>query len=185
MNAAELGHALHQTAHLKAEVLFDLLGGDVGVFDNIVQEARRNHAGTGTDIAQQVRHCNRMANVGLAAGTHLTVVQLKGEMEGRSEQAFSVGGATVTGTGGHVLNAAAQPLGQLDAVIGWAMDLAQIQLSSQCRTRCRRLLRSSCLRCAGHRLEHAALPFSPSYAAAETNRPHVRVCRRNHWQGER
>ena len=52
VNAAELGNPLHQRPHLGTEVLFDLLSGDTGVLHHVVQEARSDHAGAGTDIAQ-------------------------------------------------------------------------------------------------------------------------------------
>ena len=52
VNAAELGNPLHQGPHLGAEMLFDLLSGDLGVLHHVVQEARSDHAGAGTDIAQ-------------------------------------------------------------------------------------------------------------------------------------
>ena len=117
VDTAQLGDPLHQPAHLRSEVLLDLLGGDVRVFHHVVQEAGGDHAGAGADVAQQIGHRHRMADVGLTAGAHLAVVQLIGEVEGGGEKTFGVGGAAVTGTGGHVLDAAAQPVRQGDAVI--------------------------------------------------------------------
>jgi hypothetical protein len=52
-----------------------------------------------------------MTDVGLTAGPHLAVVQLKGEVEGGGQQALRIGGAAITNAGRHVLDAAAEPFG--------------------------------------------------------------------------
>ena len=96
-----------------------------------MQEAGGDHTGAGADVAQQVGHCHRMADVGLAAGPHLAVVQLIGEVKGGSEQPFGVGGAAVAGAGGHVLDAAAQPVRQGNAVVVGAADGPRAAQSSR------------------------------------------------------
>ena len=82
MNAAQLGDPLHQAPDLRAEVLLDLLRRDLGVLHHVMEEAGRDHPGTGTDVPQEIRDGDRMADVGLTASPHLAVVQLKGEIEG-------------------------------------------------------------------------------------------------------
>ena len=52
VNAAQFGHTLHQLPHFGAEVLLDLVGGDIGVFHHVMQEPGRDHAGARTDIPQ-------------------------------------------------------------------------------------------------------------------------------------
>ena len=178
VNATQLGDPLHQAPHLRAEVLLDLLGRDLGVLHHVMEETGGDHPGTRTDVPQQIGDGDRMADVGLTAGPHLAVVELKGEIEGGGQQRFGVGGAAFPSSGGNVLDAGVQPRRQLNAVVRGAVDDASTECSpgdlavssgrcpvgggSVCRT--------------GDRLEHSALRFAPSYAGALTNRPQVRVC---------
>ena len=106
MDAAELGDALHQGPHLRPKMLLDFLGDDVGVLDNVVEEARRNHPRTRADIAQQIGHRNRMNDVGLAGGPKLTFVELVSKIESRGQQGFPIGGAAVPRPRGSMLDAA-------------------------------------------------------------------------------
>ena len=117
MDAAELGDALHQGPHLRPKMLLDFLGDDVGVLDNVVEEARRNHPRTRADIAQQIRHRDRMNDVGLTGGPELTLVELVGKIERRGQKRFPIGGAAVPGTWGSILDAALQPHGQGHPII--------------------------------------------------------------------
>ena len=111
VDASEFGDPLHQSAHLGAEMLLNLLRGDLRVLHHVVEETGGDHAGAGADVPQQIGHRHRVADVGLTAGPHLAVVELESEMEGRRQQPFGVGGAAVSGAGGHVLDAAPQPVG--------------------------------------------------------------------------
>ena len=52
MNATKLGDPLHQLTHFRAEMLLDLLERYIGVFHHIVEEARRDHWSTRSDITQ-------------------------------------------------------------------------------------------------------------------------------------
>ena len=116
MDAAELGHPLHQGPHLSAKVLLNLGGGDVGVLDHVVEKPGGNHAGAGADIAQQVGHRHRVNDVGLATGAHLAVVELEGEVKGGRQQGVAVGRTGGARGGEALVDAAAQPGRQWDAV---------------------------------------------------------------------
>ena len=82
MDAAQLGDALHQLPHLRAEVPFDLFEAHIGVFHHIVEETSGDDRRAGADVAQQIRHGHRMNDVGLPGGSHLLAVELVGEIKG-------------------------------------------------------------------------------------------------------
>ena len=82
VNPTKLGDPFHQFPDLSPEVLLNLLGGDVRVLNDVVQETRSDHACTGADVSQQIRHSHRMHDVRVAAGTELPLVELETEIEG-------------------------------------------------------------------------------------------------------
>ena len=86
MKTAKFGDALHQFTDLRSEMTLQLLWSDVGVLHHIVQEACGDHAGAGTDVPEEIGHRHRMNDVGVSAGTELTLMQLKGEIKRSSEQ---------------------------------------------------------------------------------------------------
>ena len=84
----QLGDPLHERPHLRAKMLLQLISGEVGVFHHIVEKARGNHRRTGTDIPQKIGHRHGVNDVGVAAGTELTFVELEGEIESGRQQRF-------------------------------------------------------------------------------------------------
>ncbi len=103
--------------HLLAEVGFDLLEADVGVFHHVVQEPGGDHRGAGADVPQQIRHSHRVNDVRLTGGPHLAPVQLEGEIKGGGQQRLRIGGTGLPTAGGNVLDAMAEPFRQGDAVL--------------------------------------------------------------------
>ena len=97
-------------------MLLNLGGGDVGVLDHVVEKPGGNHAGAGADIAQQVGHRHRVNDVGLATGAHLAVVELEGEIKGGRQQGVAIGRTGGARRGEALVDAAAQPGRQGDAV---------------------------------------------------------------------
>ena len=122
VNASQLGDPLHQGAHLGTEMQLDLLGCDLGVLHDIVQEAGSNHGSAGPDVAQQVCDRHRMNDVRLAAGPELALMQLVGEIKSRSQQGLGVDRAALAVAGRDMANAILQPGGQRDAVVGGLVD---------------------------------------------------------------
>ena len=117
VDAAELGDPLHQFTHLRTEVELDLIRGDVGVLDHIMEEPSSDHRGTGTDVSQQISHGHRMDDVWVSTGPELALVELKAEIKGRHQQRLGIGGAALANARRHVGDALPQPLRQSNAVI--------------------------------------------------------------------
>lgn len=90
MNASQLGDALHQRPHLGAKMGFQLLGAHFGVLDHVVEETGGNHAGTCADVTEQIGDGDRMDDVRLAGGSHLTGVELVGEIKGAGQQRVGI-----------------------------------------------------------------------------------------------
>ena len=124
VNAAELGHPLHQGPHLGAEAGLDVLRGDLGVLHHVVQKAGGDHRRTGADVPQEIGHRNRVNDVGLAAGSKLPRVKLEGEVEGGRQQGLGVGRAGVAIARRHVPHALGEPFRQRDPVILGTCDRA-------------------------------------------------------------
>ena len=117
VNAAELGDPLHQFTHLGTEVQLDLIGGDVGVFDHVVEEPCGDHRSAGADVPQQISHRHRMDDVRVSTGPELALVELKAEIKGRHQQRLGIGWAALANAGRHIGDALPQPVRQIDAVI--------------------------------------------------------------------
>ncbi len=79
---AELGDAVDAAGHFVAEALADFVGGDAGVFHQVVQQAGFDgdqvHAHAGQDVGDH----EGMDHVGLAGLAQLAFVQLGGGAEG-------------------------------------------------------------------------------------------------------
>ncbi len=117
MNAPELGHAFHQRPNLGAEVLLQLPGRHLRVLHHVVKKAGGDHRRAGPDVAQQIRHGDGVDDVRLARGPKLPFVELKGEIEGRRQQRFGVGGTAVTRARRDVPHALLEPVGKRNAVV--------------------------------------------------------------------
>ena len=76
LDAADLGHALDQGGDLLAEGLLDLGRRDVGVFEDVVEEARDERRPVEVHVGQQVADFEGMAEVGLARTPDLALVGL-------------------------------------------------------------------------------------------------------------
>ena len=128
MNAAEFGDALHQGPHLHPEMLLDLLRGDVGVLDHVVEEAGSDHTGARSDVTEQVCHGHRMDDVRVTAGPELALVKLEAEVEGGHQKRFRIGRAALADARRHIADALTQPLRQGDAVVVGIADRMTAQL---------------------------------------------------------
>jgi hypothetical protein len=79
LDLVELGDAFDDVRDLLAEALGDLCGGNVGVFDGIVQQAGRDGRGIHLQFGQHLRYFKRMADVSLAGGAELAFMLLDAE----------------------------------------------------------------------------------------------------------
>ena len=93
LDFVELGDAFDDVRDLLAEALGDIAGGDVGVFDGIVQQAGGDGGGVHLELGEDLADFERMADVGLARGAALAFVFLDGERPGRADEVEVVGGA--------------------------------------------------------------------------------------------
>ena len=85
--AVELGDAVDQHRHLRAELRLHLPDQQVGVLDRVVQQGRRQRGGVHPDRGQQLRDGQRMRDVGRAGLARLAPVIVLGHLEGTQEQA--------------------------------------------------------------------------------------------------
>jgi hypothetical protein len=81
-----LGETVDQVRHLRAEVLFDHLERDVGVFDYVVQQPGGHADGVQLELRQYVRHFERVDQIGLARLSDLTPVLARGKQVGLAQQ---------------------------------------------------------------------------------------------------
>ena len=72
LDLVELGDAFDDVRDLLAEALGDLGGGDVGVFDGVVQQAGGDGGGVHLQFGEDLRDFERMDDVGLAGGALLS-----------------------------------------------------------------------------------------------------------------
>ena len=93
LDLVELGDAFDDVRDLLAEALGDLAGGDVGVFDGVVQQAGGDGGGVHLELGEDLRDFQWMADVGLAGGAALAFVLLDGKRPGRADEVEVVGGA--------------------------------------------------------------------------------------------
>ena len=83
---ADLGDALDDVQDVGAEELLDPLGVGQGVLDDVVEEPDRDAGRVHPHVGQDVRHLERVDEVGLAGGAHLSLVLDRGEDVGLAEQ---------------------------------------------------------------------------------------------------
>ena len=97
IDLADLGDALDDVGHLLAELLLQLLDGERGVFDGIVQQSGGDGRGVQLHLGQQNRHFQGMHQVGLAGGALLSAVMLEGDFVGAADDVEIVVGAVGAG----------------------------------------------------------------------------------------
>ena len=81
VDLAELGDAIDAARHFFTEVLLNIRGGDAGVFDDVVQQAGLDADHIHAHLGQNLRHGERMHEVGLARIAQLALMILSREME--------------------------------------------------------------------------------------------------------
>ena len=86
LDPADLGDALDDARHFRAEILLHQLGGGVRVLDHVVQHARRQADGVHLHVGEDVHHFQRMGNEGLAGKALLVGVLRGGEFVSAPEQ---------------------------------------------------------------------------------------------------
>ena len=135
VNATQLGDSLHQLAHFRPEMQFDLVRGDVGVFHHVMQEPGGDHAGAGADVPQQIGNGNGMNDVRVTAGPELALMQLKTEIEGRHQQRFRIRRTALPQARWNVEDALPEPLRQRNVVFVRVADRMTPQLRTTAHTR--------------------------------------------------
>ena len=93
VDLADLGDALDDVRDLLAELGLDLVDGDRGVFDGVVQQAGGDGRGVELHLGQDGRDLQRMRQVGLARFARLAFVVLLGKFVGFFDGREVVGGA--------------------------------------------------------------------------------------------
>ena len=86
LDLVELGDAFDDVGDLLVEAFGDLGGGDVGVFDGVVQQAACDGGGVHLELGEDVRDLKGMDDVGLARGAELAGVLLLAELPGAADQ---------------------------------------------------------------------------------------------------
>ena len=79
-NARQLRDAVDQARDLVAELLGDLLAGDRGIFDDVVQQRGRDRLVVHLEIGENAGDGQRMLDVRLARGAPLSLVGGVGEL---------------------------------------------------------------------------------------------------------
>ena len=105
LDFVELGDAFDDVRDLLAELAGDLLRGDVGVFDGVVQQAGGDGGGVHLQVGEDLSDFERMDDVGLAGGAALAVMLLQAEGPGGADEIEVVGGAVGADGVEHVLEA--------------------------------------------------------------------------------
>ena len=80
IDLADLGDALDDVRDLLAEFRANVVDGDVGVFDGVVQQAGGDGGGIEPHLGQHGGDFQRMHQVGLARGAGLALVMAKGKI---------------------------------------------------------------------------------------------------------
>ena len=73
-NLVELGDAVDELGHRRAELGGDLLGGELGVFERVVQDRRDDRLGVHAELGEDAGDGDRMGDVRLAALARLPFV---------------------------------------------------------------------------------------------------------------
>ncbi len=86
LDAADLGDALDDARHFRAEILLHQLRGGVRILDHVVQHARHQADGVHLHAGEDVHNFQRMGNVRLAGKALLVGMLRGGEFVGAPEQ---------------------------------------------------------------------------------------------------
>ncbi len=98
----DLSDALDDVGDLLAEALGDVLGGDRGVFDGVVEEAGGDGGGVELHLRKDEGDLKRVKDVGLAGGAELAFVMFEAELPGLAND-VDVVGRSVAANGVHEL----------------------------------------------------------------------------------
>ena len=71
LHARELGHALHQVGHRRAKAGGDLLVGDLGILNAVVQQGGDERVGVQLEVGHDIRHRQRVGDIGRAVAPQL------------------------------------------------------------------------------------------------------------------
>ena len=82
LEPVELGDPVHDGGDVRPELLLEVLVGDGGVLDGVVQERGHDRDVVETEIGEDHRHPERMRDVRLPGSTHLVGVSDPGDLEG-------------------------------------------------------------------------------------------------------
>ena len=77
LNPAQFGHAVDQSRNLAAKILFDLLQRHGGVFNDIMQQGRRDGVGVDLQLRQDPGHAQGMVDVVFAGNPMLTLMRTR------------------------------------------------------------------------------------------------------------
>ena len=95
LDFVELGNAIDDVGDLLAEALGDLRGGDIGIFDGVVEEAGGDGGGVHLEFGEDLRDLKGMDDVRLAGGALLAFVLFLRKGPGGTDKGLVVVGAVV------------------------------------------------------------------------------------------
>src|SRR5258707_5952695 len=81
VQAADFGDTFDKLGYLAAKAFLETRKGKLGVFNDVVEQGRRERGGVHADIDQNVGHFQEMRDVGIARSAKLVVVALRGDFE--------------------------------------------------------------------------------------------------------
>ena len=97
LQLVELGDAGYQLGDGVAEQLGEIVLGDRGIFDDVVQHGGHQGFVIESHVAENAGNGNRVGDIGLAAGTHLSLVSVTGHHIGLPELLNLLGRQVGTG----------------------------------------------------------------------------------------
>ena len=86
LHTAQLGETIDHPADVPAEPALEILVRDLGVLDDVVEEAASDGDDVELEVGEDPGHFERMVKVGLARQTNLALMRLGGHHVGRAEQ---------------------------------------------------------------------------------------------------
>ena len=85
-SAVELGDAVDDRGDVGAELALDVVGGDGGVLDRVVEQRGGDGDVVEAEVGEDQRDPERVGDVGLARAADLLAVGVAGELEGVLDQ---------------------------------------------------------------------------------------------------